>query len=169
MYSLNVALPSAVPALAGRLARDLPGAQARARGEHTLVAKRLGSGDRTAFARIEGQARDALRGTAPFAVRITGISQFETATTGTSPVVYLAVESAELHRLHERLCEAIDPVDGMEGDAYTPHVTVARGGDPAAADRLVDREIDPIEWTVDELRFYDAERGQWASRISLPA
>ncbi|MDS0278952.1 2'-5' RNA ligase family protein [Halomicroarcula sp. S1AR25-4] len=169
MYSLNVSLPSSVTALAGRLARDLPRAQARPRGEHTMVAKRLGSGDHAAYARIEARARDALRGTAPFTVRIAGVEQFETAVTGPSPVVYLAVESPGLRALHERLCAEFDPVDGMEGDAYVPHVTVARGGNPAAAERLVDREIDPVEWTVEDLVFHDAERGQSVSRVSLPA
>lgn len=169
MYSLNASFPSAVPALAGRLARDLPRAQARERGGHTLVCKRLGSGDHAAYARIEAKARDALRGTAPFEVRVAGLDWFETAVTGPAPVVYLAVESPELRALHERLCAAFDPVEGMEGDEYEPHVTVARGGDPAAARRLVGRDIDPIEWTVEELVFYDAERGQPVSRVALPA
>jgi len=130
VYSLHVSLPSSVTSLAGRLARDLPQARARPRGEHTLVAKRLGNGDHAAYARLEARARDALRGTAPFGVRVTGVEQFETAATGPSPVVYLAVESAELRALHERLCGEFDAVDGMEGNDYVPHVTVARGATP---------------------------------------
>ncbi|MFC7018420.1 MULTISPECIES: 2'-5' RNA ligase family protein [Haloarcula] len=169
MYSLNVSIPAAVTRRASELARELPRARARPRGEHTLVIKRLGGGDHTAYARLEGRARDALRGTAPFQVRVTGIEQFETAVTGPSPVVYLAVESPGLLALHERLCESFEAIDGLEGDDYTPHVTVARGGDRAAADRLVAREIDPVEWTVEELVFQDAERGQSVSRVSLPA
>jgi 2'-5' RNA ligase len=133
------------------------------------VVKRLGDGDHTEYARIEGRVRDTLRGTDPFQVRITGIEQFETAATGPSPVVYLAVESPELHRLHERLCDTFDPVSGIEADEYVPHVTIARGGDPMAATELTERAIDPIEWTVEELVFFDAERGQSASRLSLPA
>lgn len=169
MYSLNVPLPADVSALAGRLARDLPRARARPRGEHTLVVKRLGSGDHAAYARLETRAREALRGTDPFGVRITGVGQFETAATGPSPVVYLAVESPGLRALHERLCDAFEIVEGVEGDAYVPHVTVARGGDPAAAQRLVERDIDPLEFAVEELSFFDAERGQRVSRVSLPA
>jgi 2'-5' RNA ligase len=84
-------------------------------------------------------------------------------------VVYLAVESPGLRSLHERLCDEFDVVDGVEGDDYTPHVTVARGGERAAAERLVGREIDPVEWTVEELVFHDAERGQSVSRVALPA
>ena len=169
MYSLNVALPSSVTALAGRLARDLPGARARPRGEHTLVVKRLGDGDHAAYARLEARARDAVRGTAPFEARVTGIDWFETAVTGPSPVVYLAVESPQLRALHERLCGPFEAVEAMEGDEYVPHVTVARGGDPAAAQRLVERGIEPVTWAVEELVFFDAERGQSVSRISLPA
>jgi 2'-5' RNA ligase len=134
-----------------------------------LVTKRLGSGDHGAYARIEARARETLRGTDPFDVRITGVDCFETAVTGPSPVVYLAVESPGLWALHDRLCDEFDPVDGMEGEAYVPHVTVARGGEPAAARRLVKRDIEPVGWTVEELRFFDAERGQWVSRVALPA
>ncbi|WP_324755857.1 2'-5' RNA ligase family protein [Haloarcula sp. GH36] len=169
MYSLNVALPSAVTSLAGELARDLPTARARPRGEHTLVAKRLGEGDHAAYARLESRAREALHGHPAFEARITGVEQFETAATGPSPVVYLAVESPSLIALHERLCERFEPVESVERDDYVPHVTVARGGDAAAASRLTERAIDPIEWTVDSLTFYDAERGHSASTVSLPA
>ncbi|PSQ33488.1 phosphoesterase, partial [Halobacteriales archaeon SW_10_68_16] len=35
--------------------------------------------------------------------------------------------------------------------------------------RLADREIDPIEWSVTELVFWDAERAQSAGSVSLPA
>jgi len=169
VYSLNVPLPSSVTRLAGRLAREVPQARARPRGEHTLVVKRLGGGDHAAYARLEARARDALAGTAPFEVRVTGVDCFETAVTGPSPVVYLAVESPALRALHERLCAEFEPVEALEGEAYVPHVTIARGGDPSAARRLVDRAIDPLEWTVEDLEWFDADRGQSVSRVSLPA
>ena len=169
MYSINVPLPSAVTALAAELAADLALAQRRGRGEHTLVAKRLGDGDHAAYARLEAQGREALRGQPTFEARVSGVEQFETAVTGPSPVVYLAVESPGLVDLHERLCERFDPVDEMEGEEYVPHVTVARGGDRDAAARLVERDVEPIRWTVDELTFYDADRNQPVSRVSLPA
>lgn len=169
MYSLNVPLPSSVTRLAGRLAHEIPQARARPRGEHTLVVKRLGDGDHAAYARLEARARDALAGTAPFEARITGVDCFETAVTGPSPVVYLAVESPALRALHDRLCDEFDAVEGLEGEDYVPHVTIARGGDPAAARRLVEREIDPVEWAVEALACFDAERGQSVSRVSLPA
>jgi len=169
VYSLNVPVPASVAALAGDLARELPRAEPRARGTHTLVAKRLGGDGRGSDARLESRAREAVRGVDPFEVRVDGLGQFERAASGPSPVVYLAVDSPALERLHDRLCERFDPVSDVEGDDYTPHVTVARGGDPGTATRLVERDVDPVCWTVDELRFYDAGRESWTSRLSLPA
>ena len=169
MYSINVPLPSAVTSLAAELAAELPLAQRRGRGEHTLVAKRLGDGDHATYARLEARGRETLRGQPTFEAKVSGVERFETAVTGPSPVVYLAVESPGLVALHERLCERFDPVEEMEGEAYVPHVTVARGGDRDAAARLAERDIEPVRWTVDELTFYDADRNQPVSRVSLPA
>lgn len=169
MYSLNVPLPSDVTSLAGTLARDLPTARARTRGDHTLVAKRLGTGDRGEFQRIATRVRETLAGTPAFEARTSAVDYFETAADGTSPVVYLAIEAPELQRLHDRLCAVVDPVDGIEGDDYVPHVTVARGGRVDAAERLADRDIDPVRWTVTELQFWDAGRSLSAGTISLPA
>lgn len=169
MYSLNVPLPSDVTTLATSLARDLPSARPRTRGEHTLVAKRLGTGTRGEFQRRTARVRDALADTPPFEARVAGVDYFELAADGASPVVYLAVESPELDRLHDRLCAVIDPVDGMEGEEYVPHVTIARGGRVDAAARLAARDIDPVRWTVTELQFWDAERALAAGTVSLPA
>lgn len=71
--------------------------------------------------------------------------------------------------LHDRLCEEFEPIEGIEGEAYVPHVTIARGGERAAARRLAERSIDPLSWPVEELVCFDSERGQPASRLSLPA
>ncbi|WP_302082077.1 2'-5' RNA ligase family protein [Salinibaculum rarum] len=169
MYSLNVPPPSEVTALAQSLARDLPMARARARGEHTLVAKRLRVDDRTDFHPAAARVRDALAGTPTFEVKTDGIGYFSEDPVGPSPVVYLAIESPELYRLHRRLCEIIDPVENFEGDDYTPHVTIARGGDIDAAERLVERGVDPVTWTVTELQFWDAKRSLAAGTVSLPA
>ncbi len=168
MYSLNVPIPGAVSSLATNLAREWPTATARTRRNQTLVLKRLGQGPAVTFDHLRAKAREVLAGTAPFAVRVQGIDQFSTVPDGPAPVVYLAVESQELFALHKRLVAAFDPVDDIEGPNYEPHVTIARGGDPAVARRLTQREIDPIEWTVDELEFYDARREERAGRLSLP-
>ncbi|QCC50345.1 2'-5' RNA ligase family protein [Halapricum salinum] len=165
MYSLNVPLPSSVTRLASRLARDLPRARARPRGEHTLVVKRLGSGD---GARLATSVDEHLSDVAPFELRVREVDSFETAATGGSPVSYLRVESQELRRLHERLCSHFEPVDGIEGNDYVPHVTIARGGDLASVRRLADREIDSIRWTAEELVVWDSERNLDVRQFSLP-
>ena len=165
MYSLNVPLPSPVTRLASRLARDLPRARPRPRGEHTLVVKRLGDGD---GGRLATAVDEHLSRIAPFELEIGEVDSFETAATGRSPVTYLRVESSELGRLHQRLCDHFDPVDGIEGEDYVPHVTIARGGDLAAARRLTDREIEPIRWTAEELVVWDSERNLAVRRFSLP-
>ena len=169
MYSLNVPVPGRVAALASDIARELPQARARCRGEHTLCAKRLdGTGPERAYSRLEARAREALAGQPAFEVRVTGVGCFEAAVTGTTPVVYLAVESPELHRLHERLSAVFEPVESIEGPEYTPHVTVARGGSLSAARRVTARQVDPVTWTVTELSFWDAAHNQTVSTVSLP-
>jgi 2'-5' RNA ligase len=169
VYSLNVPVPGAVARLASDLARELPRARERTRDDHTLVVKRLDAGDADSFHRVAARVREALTDQPPFEVAVTGVERFTDPPTGPAPVVYLAVESPELRRLHERLTEVVDPVSGLEGEAYVPHVTVARGGDSEAAAALADREIDAISWPVEELVFWDAERGVAAGRIALPA
>jgi 2'-5' RNA ligase len=166
VFSLNVPVPGEVARLASDLARELPGATPRPRGEHSMVAKRLTTDDRPASV-VEARAREVLAGRQPVAVRVAGVDWFETPTSGPGPVVYLTVESPGLRDLHEHLCSAFDPVPDVEGADYTPHVTIARGGDREAAARLLDREVGPIEWVVDELAFYDAERAVESGRVAL--
>jgi hypothetical protein len=121
-----------------------------------------------AYSRLEARAREALAGQPAFEVRVTAVDQFEMAATGTTPVVYLSVESPELRRLHEAMAAVFEPVESIEGPAYTPHVTVARGGSLDAARRVTARQVDPITWTVTELSFWDAARHQTVSTVSLP-
>lgn len=168
MYSLNVPVPSSVGRLADALAGELPAARPRERGERTLVCKRLGDGAEPGTARLVERAREALAGTPPFAARVTDVDVFESPATGTGPVVYLAVESPELVALHHRLCEAFEPVAHLEGDAYVPHVTIARGATAEAAERLAARDVDPVAFEVTDLVVWDAERGLPTTRISLP-
>lgn len=161
MYSLNAPVPSAVGRLASGLASELRGVDARTR--HTLVVKRLGDGDRSTVAR---RAREALAGAPACEARVTGLDAFENPPAGRAPVVYLDVESPGLVRIHERLCEAFEPVEGLEGDEYVPHVTVARGSD---ARRLLDREVEPVTWTVDRLELWNATYRETVESVALPA
>ena len=188
MNSVNVPVPGRVSGLAAEVAADLtarqggadfgpagvgtPGTGGRAdaggvrvRDDRTLVAKRLPEGEPH---RVEARAREALSGTSPFEVRVDRVDWFAEPTAGSGPVVYLAVESPGLWALHERLCRAFEPVTRLEGDDYTPHVTIARGGSLDAAKRMLG-PVEPVEWTVTELQFWDATRKLVAGRVSLPA
>ena len=168
-YSLNAPVPAGVARLAAGLANECRTADVRTK--HSMVIKRLpedagrdGHGPNVrAFAR---EAREALAGLAPFAARVTGVESFDRPASGTGPVVYLAVESPGIREAHRRLCERFEPLPGLEGEDYVPHVTVARRGD---ADRLVGREIDPVEWTVERLVVWDAHRRLEVETLSLPA
>lgn len=159
MYSLNVPVPEDVSRLARGLAADL--LEATPRDRHTLVLKRLGDDDPRELAR---RVREAAAGTQPFEARVTGVDAFVEPTTGRGPVAYLRVESPPLVRLHRRLCDRFGTVADLEGDAYVPHVTIARGGD---ADSLVGRDVD-VAWTVDSLVVWAADYGEPTERLSLP-
>jgi 2'-5' RNA ligase len=108
-----------------------------------------------------------LEGMPPFEARITGIDRFERPTRGSGPVLYFAIESKGIDRVHRRLVEEFGAVADLEGEAYTPHVTLARGGSLAAARELVG-DVEPIEWTVSELRFYDPRYRETVGRVPLP-
>lgn len=165
MYSLNVPIPSEVAALARDIARELPRAHARVRGEHTMGVKRFDSD--AAYSRIEARTRELLAEHSTFEARIDEVGIFENAPIGTSPVVYLAVDSPDLRDIHSQLLDAFGPVEtGIEGENYRPHVTVARGGSPEMAERVLGA-VDPIEWTVSELQFWDAETNKPVSTLSL--
>lgn len=181
MFSLNVPLPPAV----ARLAADLHLKQSgfgRLRDRHTLVCKRFGVEDvpdrvgsgagapkPAALAALREDLRPLLAGTDPLDVAVTGLDVFDAPASGSRPVAYLAVESNALARLHHQLCAAYDAVEGIEGDDYVPHVTVARGGNPepgVVAD-LVSAEIDPIRWRVGAMEVYDPEFREVAATIEL--
>ena len=159
MYSLNAPVPASVARLASGLAADLLDASVRQR--HTLVVKRLGEDDPGGLA---DAARAVVAGTDPFPARVTGVGIFRDPPSGAAPVAYLKVESPGLRRLHRRLCERVDPVEGIEGDDYVPHVTVARGGD---ADCLAGREADAA-WTVDWLQVWSGDYDEPVESIALP-
>ena len=169
MYSLNVPVPTRVATAAREVAHELPQARIRNRGEHTLGVKRLASDRDAPYSRIEARVRELLRTQPAFEARIDEIGLFAEPPVGSAPVVHFVVESPGLIALHERLAEAFGTVDErIEGDSYSPHVTIARGGSREMAGRVTG-EIEPIEWTVSELIFWDATHDQQISTVSLPA
>jgi len=167
VFSLNVPVPGEVRRLGGEL-RPWLAAFESIRERHTLVAKRLDDTAEGGRARVEGRARRALAGAPAFEARVTGIDFFAEPTAGTAPVVYFEVESPGLIQLHERLVDVFGALDGVEGPEYTPHITLARGGAMETAERLAEREIDPVTWTVSELRFFDVRYREWVGKVSLP-
>lgn len=169
MYSLNVAVPGRVARLAAELAPALAGFDS-VRDQHTLVCKRLGDPGPEEYARVDQRVRRALAGTAPFEAQVAGVDYFERPATDPGPVVYLDVESRGLETVHGRLLEEFPPAEGVEGDDYVPHVTLARGGAVEDARRLADRAVEPVAWTVEELVFWDGYGdGGPAGRVRLPA
>ena len=185
MFSLNVPLPPAVERLAADLHPKLSGFD-RVRDRHTLVCKRFGvadvrSGEREgggdeevppreeALDRLRERLRRPLAGTDPFEVAVTGIDVFDAPRSGSRPVVYLTIESDELIRFHRRLCASFGTVEGIEGDEYVPHVTLARGGNPepgVVAD-LVAAEFDAVRWRVHALDVWDPEYREVAASVEL--
>ncbi|QLG50052.1 2'-5' RNA ligase family protein [Natrinema halophilum] len=166
MYSVNVPVPGRVRRLADRLYPELVGFET-VREDHSCLLKRLGEADHVA--QLQHRAHRALEGAPAVEAEITGIDYFADPPLGSAPVVYLAVESPGLEEIHATLTDAFEPVDGLEGRDYVPHVTLARGGHAETAQRLADREIEPVRWTVSELEFWDGTYKLPVSRISLPA
>lgn len=170
MYSLNAPVPGEVERLAEELFPTLTAFE-RIRERHALLVKRLGEVEaaRVGPDRLAERLRPVLSGTPAFEARISEIDYFADPPLGSGPVVYLAVESPGLRRLHRRLVEAFGAVDDLEGESYVLHVTLARGGSVDAAARLADTEIEPITWTVSELLLWNQKYREVVRRISLPA
>lgn len=170
MYSLNVPLPPAVREVTDRLRPALTGFdRIRESRSQSLVLKRLPAEDRREYVDAERRAREALRGAPAVEAAIDGIDVFFDPPNGPGPVVYLAVESPGLHQLHDRLVAEFGAIQGLEGEGYTPHVTLARGGDAETIQALQERAIDPVRWTVTALEFYDKRHGERIDSVSLPA
>jgi 2'-5' RNA ligase len=168
VYSLNVPVPGAVERLAEEFRPALLGFET-IRERHTLLCKRLGDAPPGGVPRLREQVRTALAGAPAFEARVSQIGVFEHPPLGEGPVVYLAVESPGLRRIHRRLLDEFPAVEEFEGDDYVPHVTLARGGDVAAARRFAEREIEPVMWTVNRLVLWDANYEEEVATFSLPA
>lgn len=170
MYSLNVPLPPAVHEAIDSIRPALVGFDRVRDGRtRTLVVKRLDADDRREYLGAARRAREALGGAPAFEARITSVGVFEDPPHGRGPVAYLGVESPGLRSIHDRLAEALGALPGLEGEEYTPHVTLARGGDDRAIDRLRNAPLEAVTWTVDELEFYDARHDERIEAVSLPA
>jgi 2'-5' RNA ligase len=171
VYSLNVPVPGALERLSADLHPKLLAFDS-IRERQTLTVKRFETGRADTQATLDhlrARLRPVLAGTPAFEARVGHIDYFADPPEGPAPVVYLAVESPELVRLHDRLVTEFGAVDGLEGEDYVSHVTLARGGDLADARRLAETEIDPVTWTVSELVLWSGKYQEVTQRIPLPA
>lgn len=164
MFSLNAPVPGRLKRLAAELHPRLTAFE-RVRERHTFVCKRFESEN---SARLEKRIRRALAGAPSVEARVTSIESFDEPVRGPGPVVYLAIESPGLISIHERLVEEFDAIPALEGTEYVPHVTLARGGSHEQAQTMCALDIEPIEWTISELVFYDATHDERISTVSLP-
>ncbi len=174
VFSLNVPVPGAIARLASDLYPQLVAFDSQ-REQFTLVVKRFddttleaGSPDHQ-LSTLRKQLPTVLAGTPAFEARVAAIDYFAEPTRGTPPVVYLPVEAPGIRTLHEQLIDEYGAIDGLEGDDYVPHITLARGGSTADADRVAQQAIEPISWTVSELLLWDSRYREAVSRYSLPA
>jgi hypothetical protein len=163
VFSLNVAAPGRVKRLAAELHPRLAAFE-RVRERHSLVCKRF---EHESYDRLSERVRRVLDGSPAVAARVTAIESFENPVRGPGPVVYLAVSSPGLVAMHERLVAEFGATPALEGDEYVPHITLARGAGRTGKTGLRALDIDPIEWTISELHFYDAAHGERVGSLPL--
>lgn len=170
MFSVTVPVPESVRERSRALRPALSGFdRIRPSRSRQLVVKRLPAETRRELLTDAERTREALTPVDPFEVRVSGTGTFSDPPRGPGPVAYLAVESPELERVHERLVAAFDAVPGLEGPDYVPHLTLARGGPPSAAAALAEASVEPVSFTVEALSLYDTERTQAVDSIALTA
>lgn len=174
VFSLNVPVPGQVARLAAALHPQLVGFESR-RETHSLVVKRFDGSTLQAtqpevqLSQLQQELPHELTGTPAFEAKVGAIDYFAEPARGDSPVVYLTVDSPGLRQLHEELVGAYGAIEGLEGVDYVPHVTLARGGSVADADRLASQAVDPVSWTVSQLTIWDSRYREPVARYSLPA
>jgi len=176
VFSLNVPVPGVVKRLTSDLQPQLLDFE-RVRSDHTLVVKRFSDEELAnghpdhRVATLQERLRPVISGLPAVEAKVAGIDSFEQPVRGDGPVVYLTIESPGLHRIHRTLTDAFGVIDGLEGDDYTPHVTLARGGSATtpATEQLQKQTVEPVIWTVSELVIWDSRHRTPAARFGLPA
>lgn len=174
MFSLNVPVPGQIARIAADLHPQLV-AFDNQRESHTLVVKRFDesalppSQPELQLATLQQQLPQVLAGTPAFEAAVREIEFFSEPTRGAGPVVYLTVDSPGLGQLHTRLTDEFGVVSELEGQEYVPHITLARGGLLADAERLSEQTVDPVSWTVSQLTIWDSRYREPVARYSLPA
>lgn len=168
MYSLNAPPPPSVEDLRRALERDLSRLETR-RSDPSIVVKRFGDVPTDSVDPLADRVERSLRGWGPIAAAIDRIDVFETPSDGGLPVLHLPVDSPGIQDLHGELVEAFGVErPEVEGPNYVPHLTLGRGGDRVAIERLCGADVGEHRWTVTELVLRDDTYGRPVRRYRLP-
>ena len=162
MWSLNVSIPQNIVRAIEEVALGVRGWEEICE-EPTLVIKRFEKRDLDGH--VKSEIRFLLESVEPFGIEIENLERFDVAEKGSSPVLYLEVKSPEVKALHETLVDVFGSVEGVEGENYIPHITIARGG---SGDYTVFSGLScDTGWTVEMLEFWDRGERKKRSKIIL--
>lgn len=168
MYSLNVEAPPAAYKIQSDYADILERFEVQ-RETLTLLLKRFGPRSLADLSTLEDSIEDVLRSWGPIQARIDRFDVFADPISDTGPVIYLSVESPGVNALHRELVGAFGVADDrLEGDAYTPHITLARRGDRTDIAALTGTTLEPIDWTIETVQLWDATYDESITTYSLP-
>ncbi len=161
MWSLNAMIPRKITEMIHSFGPELNGWEDINK-DHTLVIKRfqeINSRDN-----FESEMRLLLEKTDPFEIRIGDIDIFSSVPKGSSPVLYIEIESRDLVKIHEKLINVFGVVEGLEGKDYIPHITIARGHKNGF--ERFEKNLDATG-IVKVLEFWDREKYKSKDRIFL--
>ena len=162
MWSLNVSIPQNIVRAIEEITLGVKGWEEICE-EPTLVIKRFEKKDLDGH--VKSEIRFLLENVEPFGIEIGNLERFDVAERGSSPVLYLEVKSPEVKALHENLVDVFGSVEGIEGENYIPHITIARGG---SGDYIEFSGLScDTGWIVEMLEFWDRGERKKRSKIIL--
>ncbi len=162
VWSLNVSIPQNIVRAIGEVTSEL-GQGGEVNEELTLVIKRFEKRDLDGH--LESEIKILLENVEPFVVEIGNLKMFDVADRGTSPVLYLEVKSRGIKLLHETLVSSFGCVEGVEGENYIPHITIARGDGVRGVD-FSDFSCS-TRWTAEILEFWDRNKRKKKNKVIL--
>ena len=162
MWSLNVSIPQNIIRAIEEVTLGVRGWEEICE-EPTLVIKRFEKKDLDGH--VKSEIRFLLESVEPFGIEIGNLERFDVAERGSSPVLYLEIKSPGVKALHENLIDIFGSVEGVEGENYIPHITIARGG---SGDYIEFSGLScDTGWTVEMLEFWDGGERKKRSKIIL--
>ena len=161
MWSLNAMIPRKIAEMIHSFGPELNGWE-EINTDHTLVIKRFQETNlREGF---ESEMRLLLEKTDAFEIRIKGMDIFSSVPKGSSPVLYIEIESKDLRKIHGELIDVFGVVEGLEGKDYIPHITFARGHKDGL--EKFEKNLDATD-IVRVLEFWDREKYKSRGKIFL--